>query len=255
MTQSFNGTCRACDDKCLVCIGTITNCTSCKSIYKLYGNSCVDVCPAGTYEGSLAGVNNIACVDCSVSCLTCSLLGTNCTSCASNTYLWNFTCVATCPTQTYLNVTLNACVKCQYPCVTCASAANNCTTCTTGYVHNTDNTCSSQCSDGSYLHTDPSTNVTSCVTCALTNCKTCDSTQCYKCSTNYYSYTAPSSDIITSCISTCPSNYFAQESTSSCEKCVDLCMTCTSVTNCQKCVIPYFLYNDQCLPSCPEQTY
>jgi proprotein convertase subtilisin/kexin type 5 len=96
--------------------------------------------------------------------------------------------------------------------------------------------------------------VTSCVNCAIAHCKSCDINQCYKCFNNFYG-TLSASNIIVSCTPTCPDYYYTDSSTGLCVKCIDLCMTCTSSNNCQKCVTPYFLYTNNCLNSCPEQTY
>lgn len=88
----------------------------------------------------------------------------------------------------------------------------------------------------------------------MANCKTCDATQCYICYNGYYA-TLTVSGVVNSCTATCPDYYFIQSSTLTCQKCINLCLTCTSTNNCQKCVTPYFLYNNQCVTSCPEQTY
>lgn len=211
MTQPFNGTCRPCDGKCLVCVGTTTNCTSCKSIYKLLnGNTCVDVCPNGTVETTQAGVNNNVCLPCVAPCATCSGTTTNCTSClvGPNPYLYNNMCVASCPASHFLNFADNTCYPCQFPCTTCVSTSTNCTSCASTYIYTAaSNSCNSPCTNGNYLYTNPSTSNTSCVPCAIANCKTCDNTQCYKCLQNFFGTLSNSNATIT-CTTTCPDYYF-----------------------------------------------
>ncbi len=245
MTQAFSGTCRPCDDKCLVCVGTTTNCTSCKSIYKLHtGNSCVDVCPAGTFETTQVGVNNNVCQACMSPCVTCSISGTNCTSCNPATHhLYNSACVISCPVSTYLNTIDNTCDPCEFPCTTCISTPSNCTSCASGYNYVSTNQCLSPCTAGNYMYTNTSSSpsTTSCIPCQISNCRTCDATQCYRCQPNYYG-TLSNTNATVSCTLTCPDYFYPDNATQTCVKCKDLCMTCTSTTNCQKCVTPYFLH-------------
>lgn len=93
----------------MTCVGTTTNCTACLSTYKLYGTTCIDICPTGTYDGTVVGVNNVVCLNCTSPCLTCSTAGSNCTLCASPYYLWSYQCVSLCPAETYANSTTRTC--------------------------------------------------------------------------------------------------------------------------------------------------
>lgn len=60
------------------------------------GTSCVSTCLDGTYLNS----NKVNCVSCSSTCRTCTLSANNCLSCAAS-FMYNSTCVSTCPTGFY----------------------------------------------------------------------------------------------------------------------------------------------------------
>jgi proprotein convertase subtilisin/kexin type 5 len=69
-------------DECLTCIGEdITKCTTCKTFngtdfYLIHGTTiCNESCPDGQFQ------SNNKCLICNTECLTCSIVGSNCTSC------------------------------------------------------------------------------------------------------------------------------------------------------------------------------
>lgn len=79
-------TCDACDDKCLNCYTTTSQCTLCKPNFNLNGltNTCFDgPCPAGVTVEVTPGI----CSGCKPQCLTCGNSNTSyCTSCSDKMY-------------------------------------------------------------------------------------------------------------------------------------------------------------------------
>lgn len=68
--------CQQCAVGCTTCIGSsINQCKTCAPNYLLYGTTCVDNCPDGSFKSGLS------CQGCLSSCATCNS-GNNCTSCA-----------------------------------------------------------------------------------------------------------------------------------------------------------------------------
>jgi hypothetical protein len=59
------------------------------------------------------------CDACIVNCSTCAIVASNCTSCASPYFNFNGTCVNSCPTGLFQNVSV--CSTCVSPCATCTS--------------------------------------------------------------------------------------------------------------------------------------
>jgi proprotein convertase subtilisin/kexin type 5 len=88
--------CSACDARCASCTGpSNTECGSCTASYTLAGNTC---------SGSVNCLNNqyfnaatSACLNCGAPCLTCNgPLSSNCLSCASSLFFYNFACLVQC---------------------------------------------------------------------------------------------------------------------------------------------------------------
>mgnify|MGYP002362119593 CR=1 FL=1 len=97
----------------------------------LSGNTCSSTCLSG-YGMTF---NVTYCVFCDLRCTACFDLSNNCTSCkSSGTYASyflpsNFSCLATCPTGTFLNIGDRTCYPCDTSCVSCGIAATRCYEC------------------------------------------------------------------------------------------------------------------------------
>jgi hypothetical protein len=135
--------CWTCDSsdptKCITCFpnGTAAN----APLYYAATMKCYDQCPAGSF---LANVSSQQCLNCDVSCATCSSISScltcqqdyikasnnglcvlncssecstcsvsknNCTSCPSGTVLYNYQCLSECPSGTYLKESTNSCTE------------------------------------------------------------------------------------------------------------------------------------------------
>ena len=94
-----------CDPICLQCTdATNTSCSQCAASYWLSGNTCDVQCLP------LYGISStpFVCIACSVYCLECEILSTNCSLCAVivpyESFLSGTSCVQTCPPTTFANI-------------------------------------------------------------------------------------------------------------------------------------------------------
>jgi len=95
-----NYECEACTSPCLTCENSKSYCLTCESSYYLYENDCVNPCPSGTV--ATTDTDPISCLDCGTNCKTCQSADTDiCYSCDSNYFLYEQTCIDSCPTGTY----------------------------------------------------------------------------------------------------------------------------------------------------------
>ncbi|KAL4494134.1 hypothetical protein ABPG72_016090 [Tetrahymena utriculariae] len=156
-------------------------------------------------------------------CIACSSISSGCTQCSQGYYLSN-----------------SACLPCLPDCISC-TVGTQCTVCTGGRTLNA-NQC--VCASKQYW------NGSQCVACSNTSCNTCspsDSTICLSCLSNTYLYNGQ-------CQSYCPSQYFKNTTTLTCDQCVTNCQQCTNNTSCSQCLPNYYLQPSQnsCLATCPS---
>ncbi|EAR88128.2 zinc finger lsd1 subclass family protein (macronuclear) [Tetrahymena thermophila SB210] len=216
-----------CSSNCLIC--SAQGCLTCQASYFLYKSACVQTCPTNTYLS-----NSTTCTDCNSNCKTCSNSATFCTSCNSPNYLiqLNGSCVSSCPQAQWPRVSDGTCQQCDQSCYTCTSPGNqtSCTSCSgTNYLYNKQ--CISICPSGTYANT--ATNNNQCLPCN-SNCSTCNgpnSNNCTSCPLSFYLQSSTST-----CVSSCNSNQYADNSLSKCINCNLTCTTCSgSSNNCQSC--------------------
>ena len=83
VSDDVTGSC-TCSSQCATCSGTLSNCTSCTSLYLFYQNLCLVSCPGGTYLPT----SGSTCLPCSDSnCIDCTEL--SCSKCATSYYLYS----------------------------------------------------------------------------------------------------------------------------------------------------------------------
>lgn len=187
---------------------------------------------------------------CTSPCSTCSGTSSFCLSCISGTYLYNSSCLTTCPKDYFIaNTVTLRCDACNSNCLTCSNTTTFCLTCnnTLGlYFEN--NVCRSNCSYNYFLVN----NI--CTYCALP-CKIC-SGSINSCSSCYINSTNPIF-FNSFCISSnqCPIGHYVNSTNLSCEVCPTNCSQCTSSTVCSSCSLGYYLYGTLCLSTCPNITY
>jgi len=63
----------------------------------IYGRTCVDECPSGTY---LNGAQCLSCTNLDLYCVKCSSLQ-SCSKCSGDRFAYDSTCVTSCPANTY----------------------------------------------------------------------------------------------------------------------------------------------------------
>lgn len=105
-----------------------------------WGWHCLARCPSGFIE---SGAN---CVTCNPKCGACSITATNCTSCPSGTFFYQFDCLGNCPTGMF-NGANGVCTLCESPCKTCTTRLN-CLTCANNFYMFNGTSCVAQCPNG-----------------------------------------------------------------------------------------------------------
>ena len=138
---------------------------------------------------------------------------------------------------------------CHSYCLTCNGPLNTqCYTCVSTYFLS-GNTCSTACLTGYGQVTASKI----CVLCDL-KCITCAGT-----ATNCSSCTASGADAAylsgNTCVLSCPSTTFGNNTTRTCNSCPSNCNNCTSSTVCTTCTSPYLLLSTSCVSSCPGGTF
>ena len=124
----INNTCQYCSSSCLTCQSSNSSaCTSCSPTTYLYASLCATTCPNATYADNSTNTCQpclppcllcqtlaycLSCLDpnkflvagsctgCVSPCTTCANTVNNCTSCSVASgypYLYNFSCLASCP--------------------------------------------------------------------------------------------------------------------------------------------------------------
>jgi hypothetical protein len=270
-------TCEKClDGNCDTC-SPASVCKKCQANMYLVEstNTCVVVCPDGSYTNKEKGV----CSKCDVGCSSCD--GTaKCKSCDKGLFLYNGVCNQSCP-QGFSALT-GACKQCSSGCVDCPNNTDVCESCSNSNLYN--KKCISECPRGTYtlnnkcidcdrrceecksgneclkcksefnLYKGECVNKCSdgkvdingkCISCIDENCKSCltDASICVECKNPYMIFNNV-------CKAACPDGTFPG-SDNSCKACTDGCSQCNS-SSCSKCDSGYFLYNNRCFKECPK---
>jgi proprotein convertase subtilisin/kexin type 5 len=240
--DNTTGNCIACRSPCLNCL-SISTCLSCLTGY-LQNNTCLSNCPTKYYSET----SNNTCVACINNCLTCAST-TICQSCLSGYYLYQSSCVITCPNLYYQIVTQSnngLCSPCLLPCANCLSSVL-CLTCQTGFLSKLqNNTCLTLCEDNYFGNFTDHT----CVKC-LSPCLTCTSaTSCLMCLPSVTNNLLQGN----TCVSVCNSGYYNQSMM--CLPCLYPCITCnTTATGCLSCSQPFLLRGQDCVSQCMSGEY
>lgn len=248
----YSRTCEKCASTCQECYGTPTTCIGCISTASnpqyFYGGNCYSICPDGTYAD---GFNCSAC-DPNAFCATCSVTGTNCTSCAFDSInnqekyldqpgygtcinacpttgtftisdLINKICVQTCDNNLILNG--STCIFCQNNTYKLISNSSCVTSCPDFFYPDTVNYLCAQCDS-------------SCLTCSggyAENCTSCSSTATLR----YW--------LLNMCWSVCPGGYYSNDTSNACHICPTTfnCGNCTYQNStdtvvCTSCAYGYY---------------
>ncbi len=268
--------------------------TSCQNVWAVSSwSSCSVTCGNGTETRTITGcvnylgasVPSAACMvaqpstsqictnapcPCTSPCATCPANElTTCLSCTTG-YLYESTCVGSCPSGTYLSG--SSCLSCSSPCSQCSGSSTTCTSCSSGTL--VGNSCIESCPSGQFLSNSGCEDCTyPCYTCSgsSTSCTSCEGENyfydgaCGPCPTHMYasggncyecdSTCATCSAISTQCLS-CFSAFVLDAQNHVCLHCSYPCDTCEgSVNACATCFPGYDLYESTCVTSCPSGTY
>ena len=250
----INKICTACDSSCNDCIEIPTKCTLCVEGLNLFNRTCIETCPAGYYSSE-----NV-CFTCDNSCETCACTRSFCTSCSSNSlyldptqgtclstcilpkYMFNHTCLATCPDFYYADP-YRYCQSCAEGCIECLDS-NNCISCSEDYYHLA-GACLGQCPGSTFPIP---TNMT---------CGVCDSqclectgpsiSNCTVCAGNKLVYV--DDEGIGQCLSACVAGTFQQATM--CMDCNFTCASCSNGATCNTCQEGYYMTKtSQCVDHC-----
>lgn len=246
-----------------VSISCVTACPTTPSIYYTYPptNACVKqcvypyfadtstrACTTSCGVGFYGNITTKTCEICQVQCVTCSGYLV-CNSCISGFYLYEISCVVSCPSYPvmyYAHKESSVCFK----------------TCPTPFFGQpSTQRCQLTCPAQTYPN--PTTRV--CTACPI-GCLTCDGLGCYTCSSGYtflqltltcnkhcnsthaYFYNS-------ACYTTCPNGSYLSYDLVTCLACSLPCRTCTgNAGNCTSCIDSYY-YNTQCVAACPTDYY
>ncbi|XP_060618166.2 proprotein convertase subtilisin/kexin type 5 isoform X2 [Anolis sagrei] len=241
--------CKRCDINCLGCSGPgEKNCTSCPNGYILDTGLCVVglVCKDGEYIDPLDH-----CQFCEASCSKCTGPSSkDCLGCVSTRFLDDGRCVLQCPKGKF--GFQNQCHSCHPTCMECTgSELNECTACGKDEQGNTLflylGECKESCPEGHY----PSEKDRTCIPC-FEHCEVClDQTECERCFEGYYL-------LDNTCQKdNCSKGEAEDLDLEDCIPCADGCLSC-SLDNpriCTSCIHSYYMYNQRCYRSCPQNTY
>ncbi|XP_063337181.1 proprotein convertase subtilisin/kexin type 5 isoform X2 [Pelmatolapia mariae] len=248
--------CQECHQTCLSCTGPDANeCTQCERGLVLDPNTLLcgvtgdTACPPGTYLHN----DQFTCKGCHRHCLSCEGPGNDeCQTCAVPRYLYNSTCVNTCPDGTYTTrqeadgKMLGLCLPCDHVCSSCTSASpRDCLTCSPGYLRLLQ-LCVTHCPTGYYR----------------------EGSQCHKCHQSCELCTGPGPESCRACpppllelkgtklcVERCPHRFY--QSNDICKQCHTSCQTCidASPQGCLTCDWGSTLQDKVCYPRCKEGLY
>lgn len=146
-TYSSSNICLNCLEPCSNCLNQ-TYCLACSIGYlsQLSLGFCLSACEDGFYSYS----ENLSCIACSSTCLTCASGPAICASCSPGYFLEGSACVSVCSLGFYNYSSSGVCIACSYPCLSCVASDYSCTSCQAGYILVNSN-CLTECPEYTYL--------------------------------------------------------------------------------------------------------
>ncbi|XP_021236412.1 proprotein convertase subtilisin/kexin type 5 isoform X1 [Numida meleagris] len=236
--------CQACNRTCKTCSSS-TACLTCRNGLTLNHNGhCMlsGHCSRTEYYDE----KTETCKTCHKKCFHCSgPTEHQCISCANNQYLFNTTCVETCPAGYYADSDEGRCSPCHFTCATCSGKhSSQCLSCKPG-LYRQGKGCVNQCPTGYFAQNSTG----SCERCHK-GCKECmgpQPTDCLFCDTYFYLLHSKNK-----CVSSCPEYYYENKDDNVCERCHPSCRTCEGKEgfSCTSCVWSYTLLNGICNSDC-----
>jgi hypothetical protein len=240
------------DDKlCKTCYEKdLSKCKTCKGSLAIYKDSCIDVCPSGSYYDSVTNT----CGECTRNCKNCkknplvmnsSDKNTICEECNNGFYLSNGDCVSDCQEGYFKNYT--TCSTCSpNNCATCLSTGG-CTSCKTDPTTKIpkilyQGECIDICPSGTFKENN------TCIPCSYDCLKCSSNTKCEVCK--------PPLELTIDgkCgYPLCGTGYTQRDGM--CYACTDSkCRVCDPIklNMCKECKPSFYLLDSKCVPVCPE---
>uniref|UniRef100_A0A8C5MTT0 Proprotein convertase subtilisin/kexin type 5 n=1 Tax=Leptobrachium leishanense TaxID=445787 RepID=A0A8C5MTT0_9ANUR len=232
--------CDTCYRTCESCLGPdYDECLTCPGGYELQNGKCSNALSKNQpNEGTYWNAAEKAILPCDISCKTCNISATACTSCAEGTFLYEKSCIRSCPSGTFNNGKDKRCEICAAGCESCTDG-DVCLKCFNDYLY--EGMCHETCPEGFFGLKG------NCTKCSQ-ECKTCAETanRCLSCE-------KPKVLEQGKCKTFCSDNHIGINGI--CRHCPQDCLTCSSEEICRGCISGYFLYNDKCLDYCPDEYY
>ncbi|XP_068615370.1 extracellular matrix organizing protein FRAS1-like, partial [Brachionichthys hirsutus] len=237
--------CRSCHESCSECRGPgRQDCVTCSDPAALLKDGeCVPDCGSGFYN------QQGHCYACESSCASCFPDNPKCTSCLPGTALHHGKCISHCPPQHYLD-THSRCRACHVSCSSCwGPAVSQCSLCPDGLLLH-QGQCVEACGEGLYSQDN------TCQNCHP-SCRSCEgplASDCLHCLKPEEVLLLQASHLQHGvCMAGCPAHSFLDHM-QTCRECHPSCWLCsgTSADNCTSCPSPSDLYQDRCVPSCPQ---
>ena len=214
--DTINNKCLQCQDGCIICGNSITECVECnESTHVLKNGKCLQ--KQTSCEPSFYLTQDKLCDACdNALCKTCESTPTLCTSCQGELFLENTKCVSQCSNGYFINSDKTKCVKCGL--TTCEKCIEDdkCISCVDGLALK-DGKCisKSECdSIEGYFIFELLNSKYECKQCLVDNCYKCNSLseiKCSKCNEGFYIYNER-------CVGKCPSGYTIDASSQMCLK-------------------------------------
>ncbi|XP_056379292.1 proprotein convertase subtilisin/kexin type 5 isoform X1 [Hyla sarda] len=242
------------DNRCVPCP---ENCQSCKSSKQcdkcLKGFSSVNgVCQKlNCPEGEVEDPDSEECVSCAMGCKQCSADDPDlCSSCFANYYMFENSCHAVCPDNTYSRDAIMICLPCEPTCLSCVE--DECIVCKKGFYLK-DGVCVTDCGLGFYAD-DVDRECDSC----FRTCDVCTGPAYDECTTCKPNFQFQNGKCVSSSghyIRGPPGSYW-NEYEKAYQPCDDTCLTCnTSSITCTSCRSGKYLHEEDCISSCPKGTF
>ncbi|KAG9280998.1 proprotein convertase subtilisin/kexin type 5-like [Astyanax mexicanus] len=247
--ETEEATCEPCDDLCLTCDGSRSQCLACAEGLYLENGICRRNCSLRSYAA-----DDGTCRRCGPHCDVCTDNNT-CSKCSFLYLLLNGKCKASCPEGYFEDLDQGLCVNCHVSCATCSGPLpDDCETCSSLAPKLYEGRCSEDCPAGTYYQTSSM----ECQECHQT-CARCvgpEPTQCSQCEKGLVLDPNTMMCGVTG-DSDCPPRTFLRDNQFTCQACHRHCQSCEGPgpTDCQTCALPRYLHNSSCVTECPDGTY
>ncbi|XP_078812274.1 proprotein convertase subtilisin/kexin type 5 isoform X2 [Oryzias latipes] len=235
--------CMACEEGCKKCVlYNPRHCLSCIDGFYNFQDGCYRNCPAKTYSVE----EEMSCVPCDENCVSCD--EHECYWCETDLFLSDGKCVSVCPHGFYGDEDSSECEECHTDCDTCSGPEeDDCLSCEEGKMLEITQCVPDYdaCPIKTFLSDDGA-----CEDCHP-SCQSCsghEKNQCTKCANGRFL------TLQQTCVSKCPTGFFASRLSGVCEECPPGCLQCVDAELCSRCLnsrrAQLFLQDGKCVQEC-----